>query len=179
MMKKVLMILLAAGIAILLGVAVVFLYLFPKGETIKEVESILTEEPEQVETEENVTDSPQSSTNPAAVKEIHITGLKAQRISADQIVIEWADDQDGLISSYIVQKFDNRIENREHIWTNVGKMNTGDHNRGEPYTYTDKLESSEPQQYVYRVLPQLWDEAVYVAADEPGVLCSNVKICID
>ena len=85
MMKKVLMILLAAGFASLLGVAVVFLYLSPKGETIKEVESILTEEPEQVETEENVTDSPQSSTNPAAVKEIHITGLKAQRISVQCI----------------------------------------------------------------------------------------------
>lgn len=183
-MKKVLMILLAAGFASLLGVAVVFLYLSPKGETIKEEESILTEEPEQVaseqvETEETVTDSRQSSTKPAVVKEIHIAGLKAQRLSADQIVIEWSDDQDGLISSYIVQKYDNRNDNREHLWINVGEVSTGDHSRGNPYTFTDKLESSEPQQYVYRVLPQFRDESVYVAADEPGVLCSNIKICID
>ena len=183
-MKKFLRILLAAGIASLLGAAVVFLYLSPKGETIKEEESILTEEPEQVaseqvETEETVTDSRQSSTKPAVVKEIHIAGLKAQRLSADQIVIEWSDDQDGLISSYIVQKYDNRNDNREHLWINVGEVSTGDHSRGNPYTFTDKLESSEPQQYVYRVLPQFRDESVYVAADEPGVLCSNIKICID
>ena len=172
--RKLFSIVLAAGIVIFPGIPV-FISLFGKERNTCEVQSVVTEE--------TVTEVPAAAEHvaeePSEAEVIPLPELKAQRVNAKRIVIQWTYDRDFLVSSYTVQKCDNRIANTDPTWVTVGEVSAGTYGKGQTYEFADELETAEPQQYRYRVVPNFWDEHAYVAADEPGILCSNVKICID
>lgn len=108
---------------------------------------------------------------------VSISELRAQRIDARHIKILWSDNLDTMATGYSIQKYDNR--RGDHTWTSIGEKTVTEHTKGELYEYVDELDSGDPQQYVYRVVPEIKDDGRYVAAEGPVVLCSNWKICID
>lgn len=179
MKKKIFLIILVLSVVIYLGI-LVYIRPFEGEENIQKARPVVTEETIHKEKEETATEfAPKETKKPERVEKIIIPGLKVRRVNVKCIVIQWADDRDSLVKNYIIQKYDNRIKNGDNAWVTVGKVSTETHTKGKVYKYTDKLKSSEPQQYVYRVVPSFRDNEAYVAADDYGVLCSNIKICID
>lgn len=111
-------------------------------------------------------------------EKVSISGLSVQREDASHIRIRWEDNLDSLVTRYMVQRYDN-CENDQHIWITVGEVGVKSHTSGKFHEYLDTLDSTEPQQYVYRVVPKVRDSNTYDVAEEQEVLCSNWKICID
>lgn len=110
-------------------------------------------------------------------EKVNVPELSAQREDTGHIKIRWADDLDGLVTGYFIERCDNRAE--IHTWDLIDQVKIEEHVKGQLYEYTDALNSTDPQQYIYRIVPQFRDSDAYVAVKEPGVLCSNWKICID
>ena len=126
-----------------------------------------------------VENSIHTETEKVYAKTISISGLYAKRVNSKEIIVNWEDTNDYIVSSYIIEKYENTKNGNNHIWNQIGELSTRNHEKGQMYTFSDILTTSEPQQYVYRVIPKFYNEKEYVSADESGVVCSNIKICID
>lgn len=144
----------------------------PKVTVKKEIKQTKSDQ-EEVQSTETQTEET------AEPEKVRISQLCAQREDASHIKIQWVDDLDSLVTGYSVEKCDNRTDKDMHTWTTVGEVDVAEHKKGQDYAYMDALNSEDPQQYVYRVVPQLKDNKAYVVAENPFVLCSNWKICID
>ena len=108
-----------------------------------------------------------------------ISTLSAQREDIRHIKLRWADNMDNFVTGYSVQRYDNRTINDTNTWVAIGKVGIKEHKKGSFYEYIDELDSANPQQYIYRVVPQLRDHNTYTVTEQPKVICSNWKICID
>lgn len=110
---------------------------------------------------------------------VMVAKIQAQRVDSTHIKIIWSDELDALVTGYSIERYDNRTLTHNHTWISIGMQSIAEHVEGQSYEFVDALESADPQQYVYRVVPVIKDSNQYVAADGPMVLCSNWKICID
>lgn len=113
------------------------------------------------------------------LEEVVVAKIQAQRVDSAHIKIVWSDELDALVTGYSIEKCDNRTSAQNQTWTSLGMQSIAEHVEGQSYEFVDALESADPQQYVYRVVPVIKDSNRYVAADGPTVLCSNWKMCID
>ena len=108
-----------------------------------------------------------------------ILDVSAKRVSSSQIELCWSDVNDALVDSYVIEKYDNRKAASDTEWQPVGEVKSGETVSENSYRFTDSLLSTEPQQYVYRVIPKTADDAKHYALESGHVLCSNLYICID
>jgi N-acetylmuramoyl-L-alanine amidase len=100
---------------------------------------------------------------------------EAERLSATEIRISWeAPEHSDEVLRYIIKRCSRQNGEDSGEWQTVAEAGAD-----EEFSVTDKLETSEPQQFSYRVDVELKDEQDYAAACGDPVLASNIMICID
>lgn len=130
--------------------------------------------------EETEVPSPGDLSTPESQKEtLSALHVSAKRVSSSQIELGWSDANAALIDCYVIERYDNRKAADDAGWQTVGEVKSGETADGNSYRFTDSLLSTEPQQYVYRVVPKAVDESKYIVSESGHVLCSNIYICID
>lgn len=163
---------------ILLVVMAVIWRKVENSQTILEPDTVMEHEikdssQEQTEESKALTDTEES----VVAQNVRINKLSAQRVDTSNIKLQWTDNLDAYVTEYVIEKYDNCAE--KGTWKVVGVVGTQNHTKGQLYEYTDELGSTDPQQYVYHVVPQFQDADSYVLEKDPQVLCSNWMICID
>lgn len=135
------------------------------------------------ETEQSETSSPEDLSMPENLEQeremLPALALSAKRVSSSQIELGWSDANAALIDCYVIEKYDNRKAADDAGWQTVGEVKSKEAAAGNSYRFTDSLLSTEPQQYVYRIIPKTVDGTGYDAPESEQVLCSNMCICID
>lgn len=144
---------------------------------LETTEQNAAEAPEEPEASEDNLASSQNLTQERTM--LSAPDVRADRVSSSQIELCWSDADDALIECYIIEKYDNRKAAFDIGWQTVGQVKSGEKNAGDSYRFTDSLLSTEPQQYVYRIIPKVLDVTKYYAPESEHVLCSNIRICID
>lgn len=149
------------------------------GQDAVSVEDSVKEIQEKPTEEKPVTTEKEEPETLSEAEEVRISDVQAQRMDAGHIKIRWEGNLDDLVSGYSVEKRDNRTAENTTDWTPVAKVRVGEDEKAQVYECVDTLASTDPQQYVYRVVPQFHDPDAYIAAEGNTALCSNWKICID
>lgn len=111
---------------------------------------------------------------------VTVLSVKANRVSDNEIRIQWPKDHSGRIRTYLVQRCDASGSSTGSEWKTIATVAADEpKNTSKKYRWTDCLETSEPKQYLYRVVPQVYDEELYEAGYSDPALCSNLYLCID
>ena len=72
-------------------------------------------------------------------EKVNVPELSAQREDAGHIKIRWADDLDGLVTGYFIERCDNRAET--HTWDLIAQVKIEEHVKGQLYEYTGVSQS--------------------------------------
>lgn len=177
-MKK--QVIIVLGIIALLLIGVAIRHAISDRKEVQDSQITIRTEIRDTQSEKPVMQATEIQTEePVEPEEVSVSGLRAQREDAGHIKIQWEDDSDAVITGYSVERCDNRMDKDSATWTVIGEVDVAKQAGKQQYAYMDTLGSEDPQQYVYRVVPQLRDTEAYVAAKGLVVLCSNWKICID
>lgn len=108
-------------------------------------------------------------------KVIQINDTKFSRISNRELELTWSDQGDAYIKKYMVK----RRKTGETRWQTIGARVSDGKADGVEHSFVDTLQSSEPQQYEYRIDIKVRDDRECKAEDGKQVLASNVLICLD
>ncbi len=120
--------------------------------------------------------TPEDSGNSEAVP-IAVEDLAAARVSSGEITLSWPDDHDERAGEYIVMRKPAAAADSE--WREVGRLSSDGKAGNGRDSFSDKLTSPAPQQYLYRVDMEMSGENGYTASEGDEVLRSNVLICLD
>jgi N-acetylmuramoyl-L-alanine amidase len=100
---------------------------------------------------------------------------ETERLSSTEIRISWEEPEHSEeVLSYIIRRCSRENGENSGEWKTVAEVGAD-----EELSVTDRLKSSEPQQFSYRVDVKLKDDLNYVSACGASVLGSNIMICID
>lgn len=108
---------------------------------------------------------------------ISVQEISASRVSKQEIEISWSDDMGDLAEQYIVKRRNLSKENGS--WEIVKSINLDEGSKEETIAMIDELETSNPQQYEYRVDILPIDDTKYKGIEGKSVIASNIMICID
>lgn len=108
------------------------------------------------------------------------------KASPSSIKISWNSDHDADVKYYYVMKRAAKNSTGTGKWTTLAKVKSDGVSGGSKNSYTEKLKSSSPQQYEYKICTLSKDgtidtrDASYAEeTDAYAALGSNIKICID
>ena len=116
------------------------------------------------------TDTAQSALTPVQIKT-----LAFYKVSSTKIKLAWSDAKDPQVSTYYLQRYNESTKK----WKTIAKAESDGVANSKRYAYTDKLSSSAPQQYKYRVKVKVRDESRYTAVAGVSQYASNIKVCLD
>lgn len=113
--------------------------------------------------------------SPRTKTAVSITAPSFRKLSSKKIRIYWSGSKDDKVSKYLIQ----RSNAGGSPWKTIAVVNS-DRNRsnGKNY-YTDKLKSSAPVRYRYRINVSVADSLKYKSVAGKAIYASNVKVCID
>lgn len=119
----------------------------------------------------------ESFLRPQSPTSVSVQDLSAERISNREIRLTWPDADDALAAAYSVYR--KSLSDGASDWVMVASIPSDGTPSGSPNSYTDKLESAEFQQFLYRVDAEPVNPAR--CTGEPGRVlpASNLLICLD
>lgn len=119
----------------------------------------------------------ESLLQPQSPTSVSVQELNAEWVSNREIRLTWPDTEDALVSTYFVYR-KNVLDNASD-WVMVASIPSDGTRSGNHNSYTDKLESVEFQQFVYRVDVEPVNPA-YCTGNTGRILpASNLLICLD
>jgi len=111
---------------------------------------------------------------------------KTSKASAKSIKLSWSSSKDAFIKYYYIMRRGTQNGKGTGQWKTLAKVSTDDKKEGAANFYTDKLKSSKPQQYEYKICTLSKNEKVDTReqayedrTNKYAVLGTNIKICID
>lgn len=106
--------------------------------------------------------------------------------SAQSIQITWDSSKDASVKYYYVMRRGTKNSIGHGSWKTIAQIESDGIDGGPSYTCTDKLASSSPQQYEYKICSLSADETVdtrdaayKTETDSYAVFGTNIKVCID
>ena len=106
---------------------------------------------------------------------VQIKTVSFYKVSPTKIKLAWSDAKDAQVKTYYLQKYNDSTKK----WKTIAKVNSDGVANSRRYAYTEKLSSSAPQQYKYRVNVTVRDESRYKAVSGVSRYASNIKVCLD
>ncbi len=120
--------------------------------------------------------------------QVIIPAASTSKQSSTAIRITWDAAKDASVKYYYVMRRSTKNSIGKGAWTTIAEIEVATASQDASYTYTDKLKSSAPQQYEYKIctLFDLEGEAIDTRTDayadatnEAAVFGTNIKVCID
>lgn len=105
--------------------------------------------------------------------------VEMERVSRQAICLSWTGNYDDVVENYLVKRRETERGKGIGEWTVLATIPSDKILSNGDWYYTDELESTEPQQYEYRIDMEIIDTEDYIAEEGKVILGSNVKICID
>lgn len=138
-----------------------------------EQEPTLEQEQEPVpEQEGDIQDPPTAAT----ILPPPVSALSFSRAASDRIALRWPDGSDGAVSVYAVMR--KSVSGSDSNWVKVGEVPSDGVSTGSDNVFEDRLESTSPQQYLYRIDAVSVDPA---GSTQEGLAipASNILVCLD
>lgn len=117
---------------------------------------------------------------------VHNIVPTASKQSSRSIRISWDSMADASVKYYYLMKRATKNSIGIGAWKTLAKIASDGIQGGPPYSYTDQLTSSTPQQYEYKICTLSADKAIDTRepayedmTDASAVLGTNIKVCID
>lgn len=120
--------------------------------------------------------------------QVVIPAASTSKQSSTAIRITWDAAEDASVKYYYVMRRSTKNSIGKGAWTTIAEIEVEVASQDASYTYTDKLKSSAPQQYEYKIctLFDLEGEAIDTRTDayadatnEAAAFGTNIKVCID
>lgn len=112
---------------------------------------------------------PVGDINAEAATTVEAVGLKANKKDSTHISLKWSETTDKYALRYIVDRYDpkSKVWRNNYVRISADKANA----------FTDKLSSSKPRQFKYRV--RVIPKKASYKAKSSSVWASNIKVCVD
>lgn len=111
---------------------------------------------------------------------------ETSKASSRSIRLSWKSSDDAAVKYYYVMRRGTKDSKGTGTWKTLARIKSDGKAGGPANSYTDKLKSSSPQQYEYKICTLSKNAAVDTRnqeyqdeTDQYAVLGSNIKVCID
>ena len=123
-----------------------------------------------------------SASEPA--ESVHAIVPKTSKASSKSIKLSWTSADDASVKYYYVMRRGTKDSKGTGTWKTLTKIKSDGKAGGPANTYTDKLKSSAPQQFEYKICTadaavDTRGQAYRDETDKYAVLGTNIKVCID
>ncbi len=117
---------------------------------------------------------------------VYVTALITSKASSKSIKLSWDSSQDSYVNCYYIMRRNTKESIGTGKWQTIAEIESDDTAGDSKNLYIDKLKSSVPQQYEYKICTLSKDKTIDTRnqkyeeeTNKCAVLGTNIKICID